>query len=43
MGKGVGRAYSEGQKHFADTGELRSKMAGLSENTNTLARVHGNS
>lgn len=43
MRKVVGRACGKGQKHFADSHELRSKMLDLSKNTTTLARVHGNS
>lgn len=41
--KVAGRACGKGQKHFADTRKLRSKMVDLSKNTTTLARVHGNS
>lgn len=43
MRKVVERACGKEQKHFADTHELRSKMADLSKSTTTLAHVHGNS
>lgn len=43
MRKVAGRAHGKGQKHFADSCELRSKMVDLSKNTTTLAHVHRNS